>query len=70
ILAALPGLTATRDDPAYVAWFTDLMVLVERESRPPVVYADYFDDVAGWEIGWGSGLHHPHPPAPPGALHS
>lgn len=24
-----------------------------------------FDDADGWEIGWGCGQRHPHPPAPP-----
>ena len=65
ILAALPGLTPIQDDPDYVAWFADLMGKVERAGHPPVAYADYFDDTDGWEIGWGSGLRHPHPPAPP-----
>ena len=65
ILAALPGIVPTGDDPDYVTWFADLMRLVESADRPPVAYADYFDDTAGWEIGWGSGIRHPHPPAPP-----
>ena len=65
ILAALPGIAPTGDDPAYVAWYADLMRHVERAGRPPVAYADYFDDTAGWEIGWGSGVRHPHPPEPP-----
>lgn len=67
ILAALPGIMPIGDDPDYVAWFADLMVLVERAARPPVAYADYFDDTAGWEVGWGSGIRHPQPPARPGA---
>ncbi|MFZ1411329.1 MAG: macro domain-containing protein, partial [Micropruina sp.] len=65
ILAAFPGIAPTRDDPDYVAWFADLMLLVERAGRPPVAFADYFDDTSGWEIGWGSGVRHPHPPAAP-----
>ena len=65
ILAALPGVAPTGDDPDYVAWYADLMQLVERAGKPPVAYADYFDDAAGWEIGWGSGVRHPQPPEPP-----
>jgi O-acetyl-ADP-ribose deacetylase (regulator of RNase III) len=63
ILAALPGLTPGTGDPSYAAWFEDLMHLVERLDAPPIAYADYFDDSKGWEVGWGSGVFHPHPPA-------
>lgn len=65
ILAALPGTAPTADDPEYLAWFDDLMRLVDQHGTVPIAYADYFDDTAGWEVGWGSGLRHPHPPAPP-----
>jgi hypothetical protein len=64
ILAALPGLAPTADDPAYVAWFAALMRLVEGSGGLPIADADYFDDRDGWEVGWGSGVRHPHPPAP------
>ncbi|WP_256215809.1 hypothetical protein [Nocardioides psychrotolerans] len=38
------------------------MQLVEREGALPIAYADDFDDAEGWEIGWGSGVRHRHPP--------
>jgi O-acetyl-ADP-ribose deacetylase (regulator of RNase III) len=63
ILAALPDLNPNADDPSYAVWFEDLMRLVERFDAPPVAYADYFDPSQGWEIGWGSGVFQPHPPA-------
>lgn len=63
ILRALPRLAASRDDPGYAAWFAGLLAAVEPEHALPVSFADYFDDSAGWEIGWGSGLRHPAPPA-------
>lgn len=65
IVAALPRAAPTADDPEYVAWFDDLMQLVDRDGTVPVAYADYFDATAGWEVGWCSGLRQPHPPAPP-----
>ena len=58
----MPGLTATGDDPGYVAWYDGLMRLVERDGRPPVAHADYFDESGGWEVGWGSGVRYPAPP--------
>lgn len=39
-----------------------LMRRVERHGGMPIAYADYFDEEDGWEIGWGSGIRHPHPP--------
>jgi O-acetyl-ADP-ribose deacetylase (regulator of RNase III) len=65
ILNALPETAPSADDPGYVCWFADLMRLVESSGTPPVAYADYFDHDKGWEIGWGSGIRHPHPPVPP-----
>ncbi|WP_166380852.1 macro domain-containing protein [Catellatospora methionotrophica] len=65
ILGALPTIAVTHDDPAYVAWFAGLMQLVEKHNAPPIAYADYFDDTEGWEVGWGSGIRHPRPPASP-----
>jgi O-acetyl-ADP-ribose deacetylase len=47
ILNELPEAAPTNDDPAYVAWFADLMRLVEQFQLPPVAYADYFDASAG-----------------------
>lgn len=65
ILAALPSVAPSANDPGYVAWFDGLMELVERHHALPIASADYFDDSLGWEIGWGSGLRYPHPPRPP-----
>jgi O-acetyl-ADP-ribose deacetylase (regulator of RNase III) len=67
ILNALPDAAPTADDPAYVSWFADLMQLVESCGAPPIAYAEYFDEDKGWEVGWGSGIRHPHPPIPPTA---
>ncbi|WP_155373743.1 macro domain-containing protein [Catellatospora vulcania] len=66
ILAALPPIEATHDGPEYASWFAQLMQLVERHNEPPIAYADYFDDARGWEVGWGNGIRHPHPPLPTG----
>ena len=62
ILAQWPGIAATHDDPAYVEWYAGLLSRVEEAGRLPLASADYFDDSAGWEIGWGSGDRYPHPP--------
>lgn len=62
IRAALPTLTPDRGSSAYAEWFETLLARVEPEHALPVAYADYFDDSAGWEIGWGSGTRHPAPP--------
>lgn len=62
ILGALPRLAATNDAPEYAAWFAGLLAAVEPEHALPVSFADYFDDSAGWEIGWGSGLRYPASP--------
>lgn len=62
ILRALPRLAATHDAPEYAAWLAGLLAAVEPEHALPVSFADYFDDSAGWEIGWGSGLRYPAPP--------
>jgi hypothetical protein len=67
ILSALPRLLAVDDDPLYVEWYANLMRLVEEHHSLPIAYADYFDEKRGWEIGWGSGIRHPEPPAPPTA---
>ncbi len=65
ILNALPEAAPSADDPAYVSWFAELMRLVESAGMPPIAYAYYFDHDEGWEVGWGRGIRHPHPPAPP-----
>lgn len=65
ILSALPRLPAAQDDPPYVEWYAQLMRLIQEHHNVPIAYADYFDEQRGWEIGWGSGIRHPHPPAPP-----
>lgn len=62
ILAALPELSPENADPSYEQWYDELMKLVERHGDMPIAYADYFDEEDGWEIGWGSGIRHPHPP--------
>lgn len=62
ILAALPGLAASEDDPAYAEWYAGLLRLAGEHDALPVAYADYFDSDPGWEIGWGSGIRYPHPP--------
>ncbi|GGC84861.1 hypothetical protein GCM10011512_09640 [Tersicoccus solisilvae] len=67
ILAAIPHLEPTADDPAYAQWYEGLMRLAERDHALPMSYADYFDHEKGWEIGWCSGLRYPAPPAPPSA---
>lgn len=66
ILAALPALDADSRDPEYARWYEELMHLVERHDAVPIAYADYFDDKAGWEIGWDSGIRHPAPPGSAG----
>jgi O-acetyl-ADP-ribose deacetylase len=65
ILNALPEAAPTADDPEYVSWFADLMQLAESTGRPPIAYDDYSDHREGWEVGSGSGIRHPLPPAPP-----
>jgi O-acetyl-ADP-ribose deacetylase len=65
ILNALPEAAPTADDPEYVSWFADLMQLVESAGQPPIAYADYFEHSEGWEVGWDSGIRHPHRPVPP-----
>ncbi|MDQ1287499.1 MAG: O-acetyl-ADP-ribose deacetylase [Actinomycetota bacterium] len=64
IIAALPHRDTTVDDPEYVAWFAGLLELVDRHDALPIAHADWFDASKGWEIGWGSGLRYPGPPAP------
>ncbi|WP_194395905.1 macro domain-containing protein [Microbacterium atlanticum] len=63
ILRAMPGLAPTGDAPGYAQWYEGLLARVEPEHRLPVSFADYFDDSEGWEIGWGSGVRYPAPPA-------
>ena len=65
IVSAMPALQTAYPDPEYARWYDELMRLVERHDSLPIAYADYFDHDRGWEVGWGSGLRHKHPPAPP-----
>ena len=65
ILEAMPRVQTAYPDPEYVRWYDELTRLVERHNALPIAYADYFDSIPGWEVGWGSGLRHKHPPAPP-----
>lgn len=57
------GNPSTETDPGYVRWFAELVALSHASGALPIAYADYFDPKDGWEIGWGSGLRIPHPPA-------
>jgi hypothetical protein len=68
ILNGLPEAQPSADDAAYVAWYADLMRVVEREGVPPIAYADYeFDSNRGWKItGDCNDVFHPHPPQRPG----
>lgn len=63
ILNALPEAAPTADNPEYVSWFAALMQLVESTGSPPIAYDDYSDHSEGWEVGSGSGIRHPLPPA-------
>jgi O-acetyl-ADP-ribose deacetylase (regulator of RNase III) len=62
MLTALPALQTAQHDPEYARWYGELMEMVERDNALPIAYADYFDRERGWEIGWGSGARHDHPP--------
>jgi O-acetyl-ADP-ribose deacetylase (regulator of RNase III) len=64
ILAAMPALRAIHSDAEYARWYDELVSLVERHDTVPIAYADYFDGTLGWELGWGSGRWHRHPPDP------
>ncbi len=48
IRSALPTPAPREDDRAYLAWFTELVSLVERHKALPIAYADYFDASEGW----------------------
>lgn len=63
ILESFPGLRADQGDPAYAVWFAGLVDQAEQADELPIAYADYFDDSNGWEIGWGTGVRYPAPPA-------
>lgn len=63
ILRALPRLRPTDDAPAYAAWFAGMVAAVEPEHALPVSAADDVHHDEGWEVGWGSGLRYPAPPA-------
>ena len=65
ILRALPTASPTADDPDYVAWFATLMKIVEATEQLLIAYADYLDASQGWEIGSGSDIRYPRPPASP-----
>lgn len=62
ILASLPSLRPTGGTSGYAEWFEGLLAQVEPEHALPVGYADYFDESAGWELSWGSGIRYPAPP--------
>lgn len=66
ILKALPGIVPIADDPDYVAWFADLMEVVERTGEPPIANDDGYIHPDGWVVGpWDDRVVQPHPPAPP-----
>ena len=54
ILAALsdPGIGP---DPAYAAWYAELLGLVRRHHTVPIAYADYFDDEPAGRSAGGAG---------------
>lgn len=63
LVAALPAFGRTWRDWTYAGWYAELLALVERERRLPISFADWFDASSGWEVGWGSGVRFPAPPA-------
>lgn len=65
ILQALPATVPTNDDPAYVAWYADLLQVVEGSGSLPIAYAEHFDASEGWEVG--RGVRYPLPPKAPSA---
>lgn len=64
ILTALPVLPSREPDPAYVAWYAELLELVRERDALPVAYEEHFEG-PGWRIGGRDA--HPQPPAPPGS---
>jgi hypothetical protein len=49
---------------------TPAMLLDELAVLAPIAYDDYYSDHRqGWEVGSGSGIRHPLPPAPPKGTH-
>jgi len=62
IVRALPGL-APAADPRYAAWYSELLDVVNEQDELPVAFADDYAPQPGWEIGWGSGVRVPEPPA-------
>ena len=51
------------EDAGYARWYGDLMEIVRRQGMLPIAYADYYELAPEWEIGWGSGVTIPPPPA-------
>lgn len=65
ILDALGSPSELPDDPEYVQWFDELLRVVRRRQALPVAFDDSAREFPGWEVGWGSEVFHPEPPAPP-----
>lgn len=65
ILEALGSPAPGADDPDYVRWFDHLLQLVTSRQSLPVAFDDSSREFPGWEVGWGSEVFHPEPPAPP-----
>ncbi|NYJ02437.1 hypothetical protein HNR19_003135 [Nocardioides thalensis] len=63
ILRGLSHIRGREPDWEYAGWYAGLLGLAEQHGALPIAYADYFDDDEGWEVGWGSGIRYPHPPA-------
>ena len=65
MLSRLPDARPSADDPDYVAWFRDLLRVLDEQHGLPVSYADYYTPKPGWYVGWGDDRL-PDPPAVPG----
>jgi hypothetical protein len=66
IVDAIPGATATEDDPEYAAWFEGLMAVVHHVGEPPIAHEEGAIDPSGWKVGeWNDFVFYPHPPSPP-----
>ncbi|HLS78165.1 MAG TPA: macro domain-containing protein [Nocardia sp.] len=64
ILETLPVLPSREPDPAYVAWYAELLTIVRERDALPVAYAEFFLG-PGWRVDDRDA--HPPPPSPPGS---
>lgn len=62
ILRALPGLVPAAD-PRYAAWYSELIDVIKEHDELPVALSDSHAPKPCWEIGWGSDVRFPEPPA-------